>query len=408
MLKRRKDYRIWVNRLTGLLKQKEVVYHLNFDVQMPILLLPQPQTNPFIIPNVLLPNHLSSLPGRLPPRIKDLLAQTREEIMCFHEDSEHISNDLFPLACDSFILIIGVLLFPIYKEKKEWQKGCRKYLKETQLVSNVIQTSLAVERLHVFSSCNNNYHGFHQIQRTFFKESKLEQSMLLNKMSRIKYKNLQTYIDQFYSLICEYEAVQGNRNDQVIQTLFLSKLPEKYSSEKNTYCGQNIDQALEYFKNVSDREAAYSTKPTNEIAQSQKINQVNQRPKQRSFTRTFHKPSNITFNKRCSTCGGFGHDNTKCVTKNPVCHICGSQEHYKINCPLRRKFIRSIKINLPTEDDEQSEFIITNSNSSTPQITPTSSSHSTPPTSSSKSTSNDTNISNDSWQGMFHMMTSES
>ena len=51
VLKRRKEYRIWVNRLSGHLKQKEVVYHLNFDVQMPILLLPQPEANPFIIPN---------------------------------------------------------------------------------------------------------------------------------------------------------------------------------------------------------------------------------------------------------------------------------------------------------------------------------------------------------------------
>ena len=58
--------------------------------------------------------------------------------------------------------------------------------------------------------------------------------MLLNEMSRIKYENLQTYIDQIYSLICEYEAVQGSRNDQVIQTLFLSKVPDKPSSEKTS------------------------------------------------------------------------------------------------------------------------------------------------------------------------------
>ena len=66
--------------------------------------------------------------------------------------------------------------------------------------------------------------------------------------------------------------------------------------------------------------------------------------------RHFIKPSKFVFNRRCNECGGFGHGNEQCTTSSPVCHICGATDHYKANCPLKRKYIRAVKLNLP--DDE--------------------------------------------------------
>ena len=103
----------------------------------------------------------------------------------------------------------------------------------------MIKTFLATERLHIFSSQPSSYSGYRNIEHTFFQEFELEQTGLINTMSKLKLKDFGTYSDNFTALVSEFECVGGKRQDPIIQALFISNIPEKYSSEKNTY----IDQA---------------------------------------------------------------------------------------------------------------------------------------------------------------------
>ena len=76
-------------------------------------------------------------------------------------------------------------------------------------------------------------------------------------MSKIGFKEFGSYIDSFTSLVSEFECVGGNRTEPLIQSLFMSNIPEKYNSEKNTYEGKKVDEAIEYFTKIHAREKTY-------------------------------------------------------------------------------------------------------------------------------------------------------
>ena len=95
----------------------------------------------------------------------------------------------------------------------------------------------------------SNYQGHENIEKTFFREFDLKPTVLINSVSKTRFGN---YIDLFTSLLSEFECVGGRRDNPIIHALFLSDIPEKYNSEKNTYRGKTVNEALDYFRHVSD------------------------------------------------------------------------------------------------------------------------------------------------------------
>ena len=77
---------------------------------------------------------------------------------------------------------------------------------------------------------------------------------MLSKLSRLKIKNLRLFIDQFDSLPCEFVAVGGDRQNRTVYSIFLLRLPDKYSTHRSLYQGSTIDETMEDFRLIADKE----------------------------------------------------------------------------------------------------------------------------------------------------------
>ena len=363
-LKSRSDYRLWKTRIEAHFRSKEIIYHVQYHVHGPYLLqtntLPVPDEFP--LPGIDLPQVLQQLPRRLPPLLQETLIKTEGEYTLYHEDSPEIPDDLFPIACDSVILLRGNNIFIVCSDKKQWQKCKRKLIKEKNLVANVIRSSVDRRRIHVFDQAQTNCEGYTNISTLFIKEVELEQSSLLTKLGSIRFSNLRQYTDLFDNLVSEYSAVGGDGTERVLQSLYPNQIPEQYTTEKNLYLGKTVDEAFEYFRTISDKEATYSKRiPVKH--NTRKLKQTKRPKKKTSSDKSSHqvkkvniiRASSVTVQKRCTKCGGFGHTPDVCKTSNNVCHICGAEDHYKKECPLRRNFVKTVKIQIDDPSVELSD-----------------------------------------------------
>ena len=143
----------------------------------------------------------------------------------------------------------------------------------------------------------------------------------------------------------------------MLHTFFLAQIPDTdYLEDKKNYPGITLDDALLYFKTRNDRQLAYRNHSTRSNMVSKKIKQVRKSKttvKPKTVPYEFIKPATITAHKRCMRCGGFGHSSSNCNTEQPVCFLCGDPEHTKADCPLRKRSIKQLRLQLLDECDEE-------------------------------------------------------
>ena len=189
--------------------------------------------------------------------------------------------------------------------------------------------------------------------------------MIISRMNSLTFKHLHQYMDKFTSLNCEFVDCGGAANDQIVHSMFLRNIPDsEFLTEKASYSGNSLQDALSYFKTLNDRKIAYrQTKPrthrTNQVRkQKQGRTITNNNTKSKSPTAHAHlkyiKPSKVTFNKRCLRCGGFGHTADVCPSTSNSCYICGSPDHFKTECPLKKHHVKHLQIPLSFHDNNNS------------------------------------------------------
>ena len=106
---------------------------------------------------------------------------------------------------------------------------------------------------------------------------------------------------------------------------------------------KNVDDLLEYYRQVADRELTYDKQP--QLAQNEPFKRSSTFP----ITRV-HAVTTSTGNKRCFKCGGFGHTQNVCPTVNNLCYNCGNAGHRRAECTV--KVIKIVGQTLQMSDDE--------------------------------------------------------
>ena len=140
------------------------------------------------------------------------------------------------------------------------------------------------------------------------------------KFRNIRCPNLSEYIHNFELLISEYEEAGGNRYENVIIDSFLSQLSdEKYKTFKMFFTGETIDDAIEYYRPIADKENI-------------------QRNNSGSMIRSFQASlPNEREGVRCKQCMGVGHTSETCSTAPGTCFHCGLTGHTRKKCPSKNK-----------------------------------------------------------------------
>ena len=344
-LKTQQSFKNWKEAILTYLGSKSLDYLVNFDVQTPVYLNPQniqiqqvvDETVPSTISQIdrlvkdklhfmdqsLLANSVHRLPKNLKHEIISELNVKGYSI------SSVDLPDLFLDLCSAaaFIIVFPTKVYHFYGERDSYIKARSLQLKHTKSAQSIIRSTISLENVHLFDANNSVYHGFHKLCAHYERDNKLERINIKQRLSRLKVKNLQTYMIDFKRLLSEYESAGGNRDSEDIVNVFLTNLPnEKYLFYKTTFQGDSIDAAFLYFHTIAEKELNFEvyskplpkTKVTAPITRIQQVMTHSQQPK----------------NTRCVKCGGFGHKAHVCPNTQPVCHLCGSADHYKKNCTV--------------------------------------------------------------------------
>ena len=362
ILEKRSVFRQWRDKLNDHLCSKEISHHIKYNVSLPILLNPIERTDETLNLNLPfeLPRQFISVPTRIPESVKQKLLNTESSnIQFWFDETDLIPDELFPLTCDCFCLIrVKAELFIICNNKESWRKLTRKFLKEKKLVSHTIKSTIPSDRQYLFTSKKSNYEGYISLTAHFFKELELEQTSILNKMQRLKFRHMGQYIDMFSALVAEFEDCGGSREDRMVHSLFLGLIPDLLSDEKANYSGTSVDEAISFFRIRHDRKLAYRNTSNPQNSTSHRTKSLSKQQLNIKTSKINHeviKPTVVTAFPRCNKCGGFGHKFAECPTKHNSCYVCGSQEHMKSECPLRLKNVKHIRLRVLTSDIENSE-----------------------------------------------------
>ena len=124
------------------LEHKEESYQVLYDVRPPILLAQtvlgdQTSLIDEIIQNIL-PDDLRTLPGRLPPRLKE-----DSGTMTQHQQTATMPLKRYPLCSEHIVVITDRKLDSIFLNRKDFIKGKRKQKKEEKHVYSIIRLTIA-------------------------------------------------------------------------------------------------------------------------------------------------------------------------------------------------------------------------------------------------------------------------
>ena len=119
-----------------------MVYHVQYDVQEPILLEAVNTTDDFEILQIQLPQELTSFPGRLLLNIEDELVTSQQPIQVFHNRMRPLPKEFFKLAFETLVTFQGSKPCTVLDDETKWYKLTRGMIKKRQLVSNLTKSTV--------------------------------------------------------------------------------------------------------------------------------------------------------------------------------------------------------------------------------------------------------------------------
>ncbi len=197
----RKDYRTWSHRLETHLRSKEMINFIKYEFMSPVL-LNEVRRNGNVLRNFRgrnYPDDILRIPGRLPDEIQTLAAQTAEGDIEFYFEEQNgpVPDDFFHLVCDGVVMLLGSKLYLLMESRNEWKKRKRLYIKNLRYVENLFHTTVSLEKVHLFTNAANFYEGYQAIKNSFVKANRLEQAQIIGRLTRLPFKYLRQYTDNF-------------------------------------------------------------------------------------------------------------------------------------------------------------------------------------------------------------------
>ena len=343
-LKKETNYAEWKETLFSVLGTKQLQHYLTYEVQKPTLVnLEQTAytlTNPtltLMVPGPELLNVLRRLPRKLVNQINN-----GDEFQLYLEDSENLPDMLVDLAINAeFILILNNKLYSVFTDRDDYRTARTSHVKSVEKVRSVVRSSIAYENVHLFKNANV-YMAFQTVSKQFEKDLRLERESVKRRLGKLKCKNLKHYVNDFRKLLVELDHAGGDRNAEEVVSIFLNNIPNsKFLTYKTLFKGTTIEEAFEWFKDIGDKqENLREAEANNAYRDPARVRKV--------MTTVTSQPTQVvqvkkvTIAKRCLKCGGFGHLVKDCPNAVAVCHRCGSPDHFKRDCKVRKIFVEPV------------------------------------------------------------------
>ena len=328
-LKKETNFIEWRETLESALGTKHLKHFLYYDVQKPYFVE---------LPTSADENPWTNIHNQLPKEVKDRKAQGTFSAT-YDENSVNLPDMLIDLAISSsLIVIVDEALFAIYTNSDDFKKARSDWVKNVEKVRIVVRSSIAYENVHLFKH-PNVYRAFATVVSQFAKETKLERIDVKRRLSKLKCYDLKTYVNDFKRLLVELDHAGGDRNSEEILTMFVDNIPNsKYLTYKTMFPGTTIMDAFNYFKQIGERQANFKKSEQQSDRTYTKVRKVKQTSREVKLNQVI-SIKKVTVPRRCTKCGGFGHLVQECPTRVPVCHRCGSENHFKKDCKVKKIYV---------------------------------------------------------------------
>ena len=259
--------------------------------------------------------------------MKDRKAQGALTVM-YDENSKNLPDMLIDLAISSsLIVIVDETLFAIYTNSHDFKKAGSDWVKNVEKVMIIVRSSIAYENVHLFKH-SNVYRAFATVVSQFAKETKLERIDVKRRLGKLKCYDLKIYVNDLKRLLVELDHAGGDRNSEEILTMFADNIPNsKYLTYKTMFSGATIMDAFNYFKQIGERQANFKKSVQQSDRTYIKVRKLKQTSREVKLNQVI-SIKKVTVPRRCTKSGGFGHLVQECPTRVPVCHRCGSENHF--------------------------------------------------------------------------------
>ena len=276
-----------------------------------------------------------------------------ERIQLANEDAQNFSLNSpsnFPEELLGVIELTDVvqrgnhLTFLVSSEN--YVKLVRKLREERSRVFSLFHTTLSKPVYELIRNEVCTFEAFNILAKNFQLNPYIEQQNLRTKITKLYVGKLKLYLNSFEQLLAEYISIGGSRYDTAIYDTFIRHVKNsRYSLYYNIYNGTNIDDILDFFKPIADKETIEIPKSSDKNSSRRQANihankaQTSSQPPDRPF--------------RCRRCNGWNHDLQSCPLSYDVCHYCGNTGHFRKECPRNQNKTRANQAQVTYSEEEK-------------------------------------------------------
>ena len=224
---------------------------------------------------------------------------------------------------DSHVIVLEDTLVQVFDDDEKYLENLGGFDTKVDKIFTLILNTIDNKIKQIVKSKKDPYDAFCYLRAKYKRELHIELKQCKKKLRTIRCPSLEEYLHSFELVLAEFEMLSGNRKTSEVFEAFIDGISdEKYSTYKCLYNGTDIDDALEYFRKIAERE---EDKPNGKKLQAKKFN-------------VDGDARNLPFKKvRCKTCSGVGHTSEQCPSPTGLCHLCCEQGHSRRKCPNKKK-----------------------------------------------------------------------
>ncbi len=349
----RKTFRNWNEGILRFLKTKSLDTYMNYEFHGPYIWLDTEEKNE----NLVTTETLDALVAQRINTGKNLFLpiHLRRELLNYEKYNHYsmdnpigVPRDLLVLLENAELIVSGSTIFLVCSTDG-YVKTNRMIRESTSKIFSLLHTTISKPIYEIIRKTNVPKEAYNLLKNKFKISDYAEQQNLRFKISELELKSLTDYIENFEVLLAEYVALDGDKYDSAIYDSFIQRIKKsKFEFYYNLYEGDCIDNIIEYFRKIASKENIATRDNENKVT----INQTK---------------AKAGYLGRCKRCNGWGHDIDICPTIYSRCSACGSDKHFRRNCPKinnrRTNRVNNIKVADETNSfnlfDEENEETVT-------------------------------------------------
>ena len=180
----------------------------------------------------------TNLADQLPNELHQIIVKESHSIGIFNKFTFDVSDNISALtAVSDIVLQLDRRIYCLYTTVEEYTTGAQRQIQNYSKVRGLLRSTINSTFHHLLRNPQSKKVNLRKVYRTICNQLEqdqvLERKSLKNKLKKLKFNKMKTYINAFCNLLSEYELVGGERTNEDIVDMFLGPIPDAmYATHK--------------------------------------------------------------------------------------------------------------------------------------------------------------------------------